>query len=739
LPTVGEDVMGTFDAQARLAAAGTEAARQGLPEDALHVDPLLDCLVQVAQLHGRAASRAALSAGLPMPRTGMTPTLFTRAAARAGLATKVLRRSLDKLDSAWMPVVLLLQGDQACVLVGWDQAAGSARVLLPETGEGEVALGRADLEARYTGLAITVQPQFRFDARTPQAGTLRHRHWFWGALAEQLPLYRDVMLAALLVNLFALALPLFSMNVYDRVVPNFAVETLWALAVGLGLLLVMDYVVRVMRGYFVDLASSRIDVKLTALIMERVLGMRLSERPPSVGAYAATLRSFESVRDFIASATVTAVVDLPFALLFLGVVAWISWPLVFAPLVGVALVVAYGLVMQGRMHQLAETSFRAANLRNATLVEALTAMETIKAHGAERVMQTRLEETSVFLSRTNAQLRLLSSSVTNGVMSLQQIVSVVMVIAGVYLIHDGMLTMGGLIACTMLGGRALGPLAQVVGLLMQYNSARSSLMALESTMKAHRERQEESRFQHRAQLVGDIAFDNVRFSYPGREQETLRGVSLRIGAGEKVVILGRVGSGKTTLQRLMLGLYAPGEGSIRVDGIDLRQIDPADLRRNMGYVAQDPLLFYGSLRDNIAIAAPFADDAAVHAAAEVGGLASFVNGHPQGMGMLIGERGESLSGGQRQGVAIARAALLEPRILLLDEPTGAMDAQSEAQFKERLRAFAQDKTLVLVTHRSSLLDLATRVVVLDEGRIVADGPREQVMADLVAGRVGRAA
>jgi ATP-binding cassette subfamily C protein LapB len=731
--------MGTGDAQVRQAAAGAGAPALALSEDALHVDPLLDCLVQLTRLHGRPASAAALSAGLPMPRSGMTPTLFARAATRAGLATKVLRRELPQLDSAWMPLVLLLEGDQACVLLGWAPDGATARVLLPETGEGEIGLGRDELQARYTGYAITAHPQFRFDARSPELAKLRQRHWFWGALAEQLPLYRDVLVAALLINLFALALPLFSMNVYDRVVPNFAVETLWALAVGLGLMLVMDYVVRVMRGYFVDLAGSRVDVKLSALIMERVLGMRLSERPPSVGAYAATLRSFESVRDFIASATVTAVVDLPFALLFLAVVAWISWPLVVAPILGVALVVCYGLVVQGRMHRLSETSFRAANLRNATLVEALTAMETIKAHGAERVMQTRLEETSLFLARNNAQLRLLSSSVSNGVMSLQQVVSVVMVIAGVYLIHDGMLTMGGLIACTMLASRAMGPLGQVVALFMQYHSARSALQALESTMQAQRERQEESRFQQRAQLGGDIAFDKVRFNYPGREQPALRGISFRVRPGEKVVILGRVGSGKTTIQRLLLGLYLPAEGTIRMDGIDLRQIDPADLRRNIGYVAQDPLLFYGSLRDNIAIAAPFADDAAVMAAADVAGLGPFVNGHPEGMGMVIGERGESLSGGQRQGVAIARAALLDPRILLLDEPTAAMDSQSETQFKERLRAFARDKTLVLVTHRSTLLDLADRVIVVDEGRIVADGPREQVLDDLRAGRVGRAA
>jgi ATP-binding cassette subfamily C protein LapB len=723
----------------RLAAtAGTQAPRRGLADDATRVDPLLDCLVELARMHGRPASRAALSAGLPIGRDGLTPTLFARSAKRAGLATRVLRQPLAALDAALFPIVLLLEGNRACILAGWDEASGSARLLMPEAGEGEVSLARAELESRYTGYAITVRPQFRFDARTPQLMELRERHWFWGAVAEQLPLYRDVLAAALLINLFALVLPLFSMNVYDRVVPNFAVETLWMLTLGLAIILGIDYLVRLMRGYFIDLASSRIDVKLTALIMERMLGMRLSERPPSVGAYAATLRSFEVVRDFIASTTVTALIDLPFALLILCVVAWISWPLVFAPIVGVLLVLAYSVMVQGRMHRLSETTFRATSLRNGTLVEALTALETIKAHGAERVMQGRLESTSVFLARTTAQQRLLSASVTNGVTSLQQVVNVAMIVGGVYLIAAGQLTMGGLIACTMLGGRAMGPVGQVIALLMQYHNAKTALVSLESTMKAQRERTEESRFLHRPELQGDIVLKDVHFAYPGREQDTLRGVSLRIRAGEKVVILGRIGSGKTTLQRLLLGLHVPSKGTISVDGIDLRQVDPADLRRNIGYVAQDPLLFYGTLRDNIAIAAPFADDAAVVAAAQVGGLAGFVNGHPQGYDMLIGERGETLSGGQRQGVAIARAALLDPPILLLDEPTGSMDSGSEAQFKERLRSYAEHKTVVIVTHRSSLLELATRVIVLDEGQVVADGPREQVMNELKAGRVGKA-
>jgi ATP-binding cassette subfamily C protein LapB len=731
--------MSNVEAPLRLAsAAGVPSPRPGIADDALRVDPLLDCLVELTRIHGRPASRAALAAGLPLGKDGLTPTLFGRAAQRAGLATRVLGKPLAQLDAALFPIVLILKGNQACLLARWSADGASAEVLLPDAGEGSVTLTREELEARYAGYAISARPKFRFDARTPQLMELRDRHWFWGAVAEQMPLYRDVLAAALLINLFALAMPLFSMNVYDRVVPNFATETLWMLTIGLLLILGVDYLVRLMRGYFVDLAGSRVDIKLSALIMERVLGMKLSERPPSVGAYAATLRSFEVVRDFIASATVTAVVDLPFAILFLIVVALISWPLVFAPVVGILLVVAYSWVVQARMHKLSETTFRAASVRNATLVEALTTLETIKAHGAERVMQARLESTAAFLSRSSAQQRLLSSSVSNGVMTLQQGVNSAMIVGGVYLINFGHLSMGGLIACTMLGGRAMGPLSQVVALLMQYHSAKMALLSLESTMQAQRERQEESNFLHRPHLAGDIVFKDVHFSYPGRDEESLRGVSLRVRAGEKVVVIGRVGSGKTTLQRLMLGLYPPAKGTITVDGIDLRQIDPADVRRNMGYVAQEPMLFYGTLRDNITIAAPQADDAAVLAAAEVAGLAPFVNAHPQGFDMLIGERGETLSGGQRQGVAIARAALLDPPVLLLDEPTGAMDYASEAQFKDRLRAYGQDKTVVIVTHRSSLLDLATRVIVLDEGQVVADGPREQVLGELKAGRVGKA-
>ena len=719
-------------------ASGVGEFTADLREDLLHHDPLLDCLVELTRLHGRPSTRAALSAGLPLEAGCLTPSLFARAAARGGLSSRIVRRKLGAIDAALLPVILLLKGDEACVLLGWNAAGDEARLLFPETGQGEVTLTRSELAERYVGIALFAWPRFTFDARTPEVGKVVQRHWFWGALLEQAPLYRDVLGAALLINVFALVMPIFSMNVYDRVVPNNATETLWMLALGVLLVVGMDFMMRLLRGHFIDLASARIDVKLSALIMERVLGMRLEAKPASVGSFTSNLRSFESVRDFIASATVTALIDFPFALIFLLVILWISWPLVLIPIVGLIVGVIYAYVVQHKMHELSETTYRAAALRNASLVESLTALETIKTQGAEGVVQNKWERTSAFLSRTNAQMRLLSASATNGAATITQIVSVALIVAGVYLIHERMLTMGGLIAVNMLGGRAIAPLGQAVGMLMQFQNARMSLETLDKLMAQPVERPDASAFIHRPEIEGEIEFRDVSFCYPGQDEPALQDVSLRIAPGEHVVILGRTGSGKTTLQKLMLGLYQPTAGAVRIDGIDLRQLDPADLRRNVGFVGQDATLFYGTLRENIAIGAPYADDSAIVHTAEIAGLTQFVNRHPKGFDMLIGERGESLSGGQRQEVAIARAVLMDPPVLFFDEPTSAMDFPTEAAFKERLRRFAAHKTMVIVTHRSSLIDLATRMIVVDDGRIVADGPREKVVQALQSGRIGRA-
>ena len=323
-------------------------------------------------------------------------------------------------------------------------------------------------------------------------------------------------------------------------------------------------------------------------------------------------------------------------------------------------------------------------------------------------------------------------------MLMHNLVGLSIIILGVYLIGGGAMTTGALIASYMLSSRAMAPIAQVAGLLVQYHTASTSLSSLNEMMKAEIERPDETNFISRGSLTGDIEFRDVTFSYPNQQAASLRGVNLRIKPGEHVAILGRVGSGKTTLEKLILGLYRPSSGAVLIDGIDLRQLDPAELRRNIGYVQQDITLFYGSLRDNVALGAPQADDAAVLRAASIAGITDFVNQHAQGFDMVVGERGESLSGGQRQGVAIARAVINDPPILLLDEPTASMDHTSEEEIKKRLAAFGKGKTMIIVTHRTSLLDLAERLIVMDGGRIVADGPKDQVVKALRDGRIGRA-
>ncbi|MCB1964378.1 MAG: type I secretion system permease/ATPase [Rhodocyclaceae bacterium] len=716
-----------------------------LPEQAVEAAPdphrpdaLLECLLVVARAHGCVLTRDAATAGLPLNDHRLTPSLFERAAQRAGLASRIARRPLARLNPDLFPVVLVLEEEQACVLLGWDDN-GDARVITPDLGDAEVCIARAELEARYAGFALLARPKFRFDARTPEVGDVAHRHWFWGAINDNRPLYRDVLLAALMINLFAVALPMFTMNVYDRVVPNNAIETLWMLAIGVSIVMVADLVMRTMRGYFIDLAGNRVDVKLSAYIMERVLGLQMEHRPVSAGSFAANLRSFETVRDFITSATVNAFVDLPFALIFVAVIGWIAWPMVLPIIVGVIIVLLYAMSVQSRMHELAETTYRAGALRNATLVESLVGLEAVKSLGCEGHMQRKWEHSASFLARVSAQLRLLSSSTTNGAMWVQQTVNVAVVVLGVYLIGDGELSMGGLIACSMLSSRALAPIGQVAGLLTQYHNASTALSSLNDILSRPVERPDEANFVSRQSFSGRIEFKDVCFAYPGQEVLALRNVSLRIEPGEKVAVLGRVGSGKTTLHKLILGLFRPTEGAVLIDGIDQRQLDPAELRRHVGYVPQDVVLFYGSLRDNLTIASRDADDADVLRASEIAGIAEFVNSHPQGFDMLVGERGESLSGGQRQGVAIARAFISDPPILLMDEPTGSMDHSSEEHVKQQLRQHAGGKTMIVITHRTSLLELVDRIIVVDSGKIVADGPKAQVVEALRQGRIGRAA
>lgn len=711
----------------------------GDPPVEASTDELLACLLIIARAHGGLPTAHAVMAGLPTSRGRLTPRLFARAAHRVHLSSKLVRCPLGRLKDALLPTVVLLQGERACVLLGFTEDRSQARVVYPELGDAPVQVAVATLEKDYVGTAIYARPIQRFDARTAEVKVSRHGHWFWSVIAESFPLYRDVLLAALLANVFSLGMPLFFRVVYDRVVPNLAFETLWVLSTGLLLVLLADLGIRIMRSHFIDLASSRIDVKLSSYIMERVIGTRMEQRPASAGSLAANLKAFESVRDFIGSATVVAFIDLPFSVIFVLVAGSVSWLMLLPLGIGGACMLAYALVVQARMQTLAETTYRAGAQRNSTLIEALVGFETIKAFAAESDVQRKWEHGTALLARVGAQLRLLSASATYVSAFVQQLVSLGIIVIGVYLIAQQELTMGAMIACTMLATRAMAPVGQVASLLVQFQTASTSLSSLNTIVAREMERRDGGAYLSRGHLQGAIAFRGVSFTYPGQSTPSLRNLTFNVQPGEKIAILGRVGSGKTTIQKLIMGLYQPTEGSVLVDGVDLRQLDPTELRRQIGYVQQDIMLFYGSLRENITLGAPLAEEAAIIQAAEIGGIADLVNQHPQGFDMLVGERGESLSGGQRQGVAIARAVINDPPIMLLDEPTSSMDFSSEDDLKRRFIAYAPGKTVVLISHRTSMLDLVDRIIVMDGGRIMADGPKDQVVAALRQGRIGKAA
>lgn len=697
-------------------------------------DPLLTCLLQLAKLEHRPCTAASVTAGLPLVKERLTPELFVRAADRAGLKAQIVKRELADISALVCPAVLLLENDKAVILLDIEVEAKQALLLDPET-EGEQRLSLEELKSYYSGYCIFARPAYRYDQRTQHMQSATGTHWFWSVIAGSWRIYRDVLLASLLINLFALANPLFVMNVYDRVVPNDAIETLWVLAIGIAIVYGFDLVLKSLRTYFLEVAGKKSDVLLSSYIFQRVLGARMSERAESVGAFASQLREFETVRNFITSSTVTTFVDLPFVLLFLVVIAYIGGPIVFAPLVAIPLVIGFALYIQRPLRYAVEQTYQAGAQKNAALIETLSSLEMIKVLGAEGRIQTLWESTVGHLSRWGQRTRLLSSSSSTVSGAIQQFCSVAVVVIGVYLIAERELTMGALIACVMLTQRALAPMGQVAGLLVNYHQTRTAYAGLEQMISKSQERESGQSFVQRPRLNGGIRFDKVRFSYPGEEVSSLDGVSFTIKPGERVGIIGRIGSGKSTLQKLMLGLYNADEGAVMVDDIDIKQIDPADLRRNIGCVPQDSVLFFGSVKDNIVYGSPHVEDAQIIRAANLAGVSEFVNNHPAGFDRLVGERGQSLSGGQRQSISVARAILNDPPVYLLDEPSTGMDSSTEVQLKKNLAKVCEGKTLVLVTHKTSLLSLVDRVLVLDRGKLIADGPKEPVLEALRKGQL----
>lgn len=713
----------------------TTARTQAPPPRPRRGGPLLFCLEKICSLHGLSVSQDKLLSGLPLEGDFLTPSSLSRAAANGGMTSRIVRSPLDRLNLALLPMILILEDNAACVLMAVDRKKGAARVYFPELGE-ETAVPLADIESRFTGYAFYVKPLFRFDERTPSYRKKGEGHWFWSTITESRPLYRDVIAASAVSNVFALAMPLFTMNIYNRIIPNRALSSLWATAIGVLIMILSDVLLQSARARLVDNYAARTNARLSALMMEQILAMRTEDRSPSVGSFANIIQGFESVRNFISSATLFAYVDLPFSLFFLTVIALIAWQLAIPIVIGALFILLHAAATQGRMRDLSETTNRASALKNATLIESLVGMETVKSQGAEAHVQMRWERAVSFLEHTNARLRTLSGSVVSGTQMVQQTLTVAIMLVGVHLVLKNQMTMGGLIASYMLSSRCIGPVSKGAGLMMQYNSASRSLAAINEIMARPTERTDEMSRLTRPVWRGGLEFKNVSFAYPGQETPALTSVSFRMEAGERIALIGRVGSGKSTVGKLALGLYRPQEGIILMDGVDIRQIDPAELRRNIASVPQDITLFFGSLKENLLFGNPAKSDVEILQAAAATGVDRMANLHPQGFDLQVGERGDRLSSGQRQSVAVSRALLKGAPVMLLDEPTSSMDSATESLIHRNLAAFLEGRSLILVTHRTTLLDLVDRIIVLDGGKVIADGPRDEVIAALYKNRPG---
>ncbi len=702
-------------------------------------DELLQCLVIFTKLHNNPYSADALTIGLPVKdgeeielfSLKSSKSLFSRAASRAGFASTLVRKDLDQISPLVLPCILMLRGKKACILQSFSEDKKMANIITPDLSTGTSTIETSKLKDEYLGYAYYLKREFvPEDTSSTKLIDAGNDHWFWGTLKRSKKIYFDVVVASFIINLFVLASPLFTMNVYDRVVPNNAVETLWVLALGVSVVYGIDLFLKFVRSYFLEIAGKKSDIIMSSILFERVMDMKFSNKPKSVGSFASNLKEFDTVRNFFSSASLAAIVDLPFALIFLIVTYFIGSYLVLVPIVIMIAILCYTFFIKDPLQNAIKSTFEASAMKNGILIESLSSLETIKTLGASGHVQWNWEEATGEIANRSIKSKIITTSITTVTSFLVQLNTIAIIVLGVYMIQDTHLTMGGLIAAVMLSSRAIAPMGQVASLAANFEQTKTAYQSLSKIMQMPVERPEGKKFVRRNSFDGKIEFKNVSFTYPDTTKGSLDRINFVIQPGEKVGIIGRNGSGKTTLQKIILGLYAPTEGSVLIDGIDINQIDPADLRRNIGYVPQDVVLFKGTVRENIVQKAPYVDDMQIIKAAKVSGVDEYVNAHPLGFDMPVFERGDGISGGQRQSIAVARAFLLDSPIILLDEPTNSLDNTVESKLKANLKVNTVNKTMILVTHRTSMLDLVDRLIVMDNGKILLDGPRDEVLARL---------
>ncbi|RBW42473.1 type I secretion system permease/ATPase [Psychromonas sp. B3M02] len=700
-------------------------------------DPLLDCLVLLSEYFSTPCSAEALAAGLPLGQQHLSPELVPQAASRAGLSAKLDRRSLNSIPGMLLPCILMLKNKRACILHEIDSHTNEAKVSFPETG-GQEVLSIEVLESDYVGYLFLIKQKYHGDRHFDVHIHESTDNWLWDSIKESASIYRDVIIASVLINIFALLSPLFVMNVYDKVVPNLAFETLWVLAIGAFAAYIFDFILKQIRAYLIDVAGKKVDVEISSKLFSKVIGIPLEKRSSSVGGMARQLGEFDSVREFLSSATITALVDLPFSILFMFIIWLVAGDLVYFPVVATLLIIGYSFIVQSRLKVAIEESNKFSGLRHGHLVESLSSLESIKANGAEGLIQHTWQQMVGHTAKWQLKVKMITNSVSNVSSFVIQASVIAVIVLGVYRVSEGLISMGAIIAAVMLSSRAIGPMARIAALMTRYNQTMSSLRQIDGIMEQESEFENKGHLVSRNKLEGNIECEQVSFKYPNSEKTALYPFSLKIKPNEKVAIIGRNGSGKTTLAKLILGLYKPSSGSIRYDGLHQEQIHPSDLRSNIGYLPQDITLFHGTIKDNILFGTRQVTEYQLLRAAQLSGVCLFTDLASEGLDLQVGEGGISLSRGQRQAVALARTILNDPQILLLDEPTASLDARAEKQFINSMKQTVKNRSMLLITHKMHLLQLVDRIIIVDNGKIVADGAKDSVLEKLASGQYAAA-
>lgn len=688
---------------------------------------LMGCLEIICSYHRIPFSKIKVLAGLPLKNNELSPSSLEKACLKLGMKCRFVKRDIEKINPALLPAILINKEQQSVVLLDIELESKTVKVIYPEEVSIVDEIKLDELKELHTGFVAFIRPTFKTEHNHSIQNVNTEKHWFWDVILSTTTLYKDILIASFFISVLSVAIPLFVMNVYDRVVPNAATETLWVLSVGVFIALFFEIVLKMMRYYFVELAASRIDVTVSSKIMQKILDYKISEKPKSTGAFVNSIHSYESVRHFLNSMSVVAFIEIPFAFIFVIIISLIHLKLVIPIFIGSTILLLYAYAVQRTMFSLSEDSIEISSARHGVLNETVSQLETIKFFSISQHILYEWERLSIYMSKVSAKMRLVNMSVSNVAALVQQAVGVFILITAVYLLIEGDITQGGIIAAYLLSGRAMSPFASCAALLAQFNHAASAYKTINDIYNRPQENPGTKKYTDHSHIRGEISLKNISFHYPGMAKSVIQNISFTVKPGEKVAILGKNSSGKSTLLKLLLKSYEPTNGLITIDGIDLQQYEPSYIRSNIGFIPQESTLLSATLKENITCFNENVSDDDIWEIIKACQLDSFVNTHPDGINMQVGEGGCLLSAGKRQAVTIARAMLKNSQIFIMDEPTSSLDSVTENLLCLFMEKHLKDKTLILTTHRNFVLKLVDRIIILDNGICVADGPKMDIL------------